>query len=196
MQRVCISIVMVLVSTIAVFADTPILKENENSNFLESQQLVAANTVLQTSQKNAQQPVIAGYVETASLVFCGTKTPVTLDAKLDTGADSSSLHATAIKLDKQKSLVTFTYTDNRGVSRRITCPYVRITRIKKRPSGVHERPVIRVKVQIGDKKFDASVNLTDRTNFKYKMLVGRKELRQGMFIDSSRKHRLTSPSPK
>ena len=196
MQRVCISIVMVLVSAIAVFANVPAVQKKEYKSFQEPQQFVAANTSFQSSQKNAQLPVVAGYVEKVSLTFCGEKAPVSLEAKLDTGADSSSLHATAIKLDKQNSLVTFTYTDSRGVSRRITCPYVRITRIKKRPSGVHERPVIRVQLQIGDKKFDASVNLTDRTNFKYKMLVGRKELRQGMFIDSSRKHRLTSPSPK
>lgn len=193
MQRACISVAMVLVCTITAFGNDLIINEKGAESLQQAKLLAEAKFSSQRPVKK-QPLVIAGYVENVSLRFCGNNVPVTLKAKLDTGADSSSLHATNIKLDKRKKLVTFTHTDSNGVSHRITCPYVRLTRIKKRPFGYHERPVIRIQMQIGEKIFYANVNLTDRTNFNYKMLVGRKELRQGILIDSSKKHRLVLPS--
>lgn len=139
------------------------------------------------SKKN----IVAGYIENVSIKIWDRESPVIMEAKMDTGADSSSLHATDIKINNKKKLVSFTLTDQHGKKQRITCPYARIVRIKKRPSGYQRRPVIPVQLQIGPKKFDAFVNLTDRTNFTYKMLIGRKELRHGILIDSSRHHRLS-----
>ncbi|TIH15603.1 hypothetical protein D0S45_10420 [Marinifilum sp. JC120] len=140
---------------------------------------------------NNNQNIVAGYIENVSIKIWNRKSPIIMEAKMDTGADSSSLHATNIKIDKKKKKVSFTLTDQHGKAQRITCPYARIVRIKKRPSGYQRRAVIPVQLQIGPKSFEAFVNLTDRTNFSYKMLIGRKELRHGILIDSSRHHRLS-----
>ncbi len=137
--------------------------------------------------------IIAGYIENVSIKVWDHEAPIIMEAKLDTGADSSSLHATDITIHKNKKQVSFTITDQHGSTQRITCPYARIVRIKKRPSGYQRRPVIPVQLQIGQKTFEAFVNLTDRSNFSYKMLIGRKELRHGILIDSSRHHRLSEP---
>ncbi|WP_319778681.1 RimK/LysX family protein [Maridesulfovibrio sp.] len=138
------------------------------------------------------QPVVAGYIENVSIKIWDRETPITMEAKMDTGADSSSLHATDIVINKNNKKVSFTLTDQHGKTQRITCPYARIVRIKKRPYGYQRRPVIPVQLQIGPQKLEALVNLTDRTNFSYKMLIGRKELRHGILIDSSRHHRLST----
>ncbi|WP_320006007.1 RimK/LysX family protein [Maridesulfovibrio sp.] len=140
-----------------------------------------------------QKYIVAGYIENVSIKIWDRETPITIEAKMDTGADSSSLHATDITIDKNNKTTSFTITDQHGKSQRITCPYARIVRIKKRPSGYQRRPVIPVQLHIGAKEFDALVNLTDRSHFSYKMLVGRKELRHGILIDSSRHHRLSRP---
>ncbi|NDV25690.1 RimK/LysX family protein [Desulfovibrio sp. JC010] len=138
--------------------------------------------------------IIAGYIENVSIKVWDRDAPIIMEAKMDTGADSSSLHATDIVINKKSKKVSFTITDQHGKNQRITCPYARIVRIKKRPSGYQRRPVIPVQLQIGSRKFEAFVNLTDRSNFSYKMLIGRKELRHGILIDSSRHHRLSLPA--
>lgn len=138
------------------------------------------------------ETIVAGYVENVSIKIWDREKPVIIKAKMDTGADSSSLHATDIVINKSKKQVSFNLTDQHGKTQRITCPYARIVRIKKRPSGYQRRPVIPIQLQIGPKKFDAFVNLTDRSNFAYKMLIGRKELRHGILIDSSSHHRLST----
>ncbi|NDV22721.1 RimK/LysX family protein [Desulfovibrio sp. JC022] len=144
-----------------------------------------------TENSTAQKHIVAGYIENVSIKIWDRESPVIMEAKMDTGADSSSLHATDIIINKTKKQVSFTLTDQHGKTQRITCPYARIVRIKKRPSGYQRRAVIPVQLQIGPKNFEAFVNLTDRTNFSYKMLIGRKELRHGILIDSSRHHRLS-----
>jgi hypothetical protein len=143
-----------------------------------------------------KQHIVAGYIENISIKIWDREKPVIMKAKLDTGADSSSLHATDIVIHKNKKKVSFTLTDQDDKTQRITCPYARIVRIKKRPSGYQRRPVIPVQLQIGPKKFEAFVNLTDRSNFSYKMLIGRKELRHGLLIDSAHHHLLSLPEGK
>jgi len=140
-----------------------------------------------------KQYIVAGYIENVSIKIWDREAPIIIEAKMDTGADSSSLHATDITIDKKNKTTSFTITDQHGKTQRITCPYARIVRIKKRPSGYQRRPVIPVQLHIGTKTFDALVNLTDRSNFSYKMLIGRKELRHGILVDSSRHHRLSRP---
>lgn len=131
--------------------------------------------------------VVAGYLENVTVLTEHMESPIDVEAKLDTGADSSSLHATDIKIDEAEKQVSFTLPYN-GKEQRVTCNYVKIVRIKTRPSGHQRRAVIPVELHIGAKKLDALINLTDRSHFKYKMLIGRKELRRGILIDSSRAH--------
>lgn len=137
--------------------------------------------------------VIAGFVETVSITIRGIDAPITMEAKLDSGADSSSMHAEDIVLDENERTVTFTVTDQQGRSQRVTCEYDRIVRIKKRPSGYQRRAVIPVVVTIGSRELDAFINLADRSNFSSRMLIGRKELARGILVDSSRSNLLPLP---
>ncbi|SIO28033.1 ATP-dependent zinc protease family protein [Halodesulfovibrio marinisediminis] len=175
---------------------------NTTVSLAQSQQPVSTPTstqvYVQTVASAANAPAIkdklvAGYIEKAAVSICGQTHPIEVDAKLDTGADSTSFHATDIFIDKKKKTVTFTSIDGNGDSQRITCQYIRTVRVKKRPSGYDERPVIKAQIHIASKVFDAEINLTDRTHFSYKLLVGRKDLRKGFLIDSSQKYRLGKP---
>lgn len=183
----CLAILFAL-STTATFAQTPPSASTPKSH-QESLQIVASATDVKTDSDT----IIAGYLEKASVIICGKSHPIEVDAKLDTGADSTSFHATDIVIDKKKKTVTFTVVDGTGDTQRITCPYLRTVRIKKRPTGREERPVIAAQIRIASKVIDAEINLTDRSHFSYKLLVGRKDLRKGLLIDSSQKFRLGKP---
>jgi len=183
----CLAILLIFNTTTA-FAQ---FQENVSSSISSQENvLVVASAATESTKKNK---LIAGYIETASISICGQTLPIEVDAKLDTGADSTSFHATDIVINKKKKKVTFTILDGHGKSRRITCPYIRTVRVKKRPSGIDVRPVIAAQIRIASKVIDAQINLTDRTNFAYKLLVGRKDLRKGLLIDSSQRYRFGKP---
>jgi len=182
----CLAILLIFNTTTA-FAQ---FQENVSSSISSQENVLVVASAATESTKNK---LIAGYIETASISICGQTLPIEVDAKLDTGADSTSFHATDIVIDKKKKKVTFTILDGHGESRRITCPYIRTVRVKKRPSGIDVRPVIAAQIRIASKVLDAQVNLTDRTNFSYKLLVGRKDLRKGLLIDSSQRYRFGKP---
>lgn len=145
------------------------------------------------SELTSRDYIIAGYMEKVSITIRGIEAPITMEAKLDSGADSSSMHAEDIVLDEDNDTVTFTVLDQQDRKQRVTCEYDRIVRIKKRPSGYQRRAVIPVVVTIGSKKLDAFINLADRSNFSSRMLIGRKELRRGILVDSSRRNLLSLP---
>lgn len=152
----------------------------------------ASNT--QDSTDIAPEPIVAGYVEQVSITIDDLTAPIVMEAKLDTGADSSSMHVTDIELHEKSKTVSFTVRDHKKRKQRITCKYDRIVKIKKRPYGYQRRAVIPVKMQIGQRSFDAFVNLADRSNFAYRMLIGRRVLRHGFLVDSSRHHLLELPT--
>lgn len=181
----CLTILLIF-NTTAVFAQS----QETLSPAVSSQENVQVVADTESAKKNQ---LIAGYIETVSISICGQMLPIEVDAKLDTGADSTSFHATDIVIDKKNKKVTFTSFDSLGESRRITCPYIRTVRVKKRPSGFNVRPVIAAQIRIASKVLDAEINLTDRTHFSYKLLVGRKELRKGLLIDPSQRYRLGKP---
>ncbi|SHI80917.1 ATP-dependent zinc protease family protein [Halodesulfovibrio aestuarii] len=180
--------ILLIFNTTATFAQS---RQNVSSDtsYSECSQAAAPAAI----EKTSENKLIAGYLEKSSISICGQALPIEVDAKLDTGADSTSFHATDIVIDKKHKKVTFTTVNSNGGMQRITCPYKRIMRVKKRPSGSSQRPVIAAQIRIASQVFEAEVNLTDRTHFSYKLLIGRKELRNGLLIDPSQRYRLGKP---
>lgn len=84
-------------------------------------------------------------------------------ARIDTGAKMSSLDR---KIFKKFNL---------GKT-------IRKAKIKS-SHGVSLRPVIRASVKIKDRKIKASFNLADRSQMKYRVLIGRNILRNDFLID-------------
>jgi len=48
--------------------------------------------------------------------------------------------------------------------------------------GTTTRPVIRAKLEVGGKRFNAIFNVVDRKRLKYKVLIGESIIRRGKFI--------------
>lgn len=127
----------------------------------------------------ADQKIIYGYVEKATLVDKG----MVLSAKLDTGAKSASLSAIDIHEVEEngKPHLRFRVPGKNGEVE-FTSEYVGKVKIKVR-AGEHasiphhiepiKRPVVIMRIKIGDKIRTIPVNLTNRKRFNYPLLLGR-----------------------
>lgn len=127
----------------------------------------------------ADTKIIYGYVEKATLV----DKDMTLSAKFDTGAKSASLSAIEIQeVEKDgKPYLRFKVPGKSEVVE-FTSEYLGKVRIKVR-AGEHsssqdstapiKRPVVLMRIQIGDKIRSIPVNLTNRKRFNYPLLLGR-----------------------
>jgi hypothetical protein len=134
----------------------------------------------------AAQPTLVGWVEPVRL---GTE-GMSLSAKLDTGADTSSLHARDItwirRADGDWVAFDVIGDDNRKI--RLERKVQRIAHVKKAAGGVQSRPTVLLGLCLGGVYRVTEVNLTDRTGFKLPVLIGRSFLAGDFAVDSSRTH--------
>tara|TARA_R110001599_G_scaffold136417_4_gene314869 strand:- start:1408 stop:1893 length:486 start_codon:yes stop_codon:yes gene_type:complete len=150
----------------------------------------------------ANQPNVYGVSEKALL----PELDIELPAKLDTGAVTASLSAQNIQLFKRdgEDWVRFELgVEGEEQGKELELPVVRISQIKRRAADIPEgetkdytsRPVIEMKVCMGDVEQDIEVNLTDRTSFSYPFLIGSTALQQfDAMVDPSLKYSAGSPA--
>lgn len=122
---------------------------------------------------------VYGYVEKVTLV----DKDLMLSAKLDTGAKSASLNAINITEISVKGTPYLRFTvpvkDKEYV---FECEYIGKVKIKVRASEANpgllkltpmKRPVVLLRVKLGDQEQVIRVNLTNRKRFIYPLLLGR-----------------------
>lgn len=115
--------------------------------------------------------------------------PLRLKAKLDTGAKSSSLDATDITPFERDGRHWVRFRPSRsGLDEAplVEQPVARYVRIKRHSGPYDRRPVIRLPLCLGDELRTVEVNLTDRGNFIYPLLLGRKALAGLAVVDPAR----------
>jgi hypothetical protein len=136
---------------------------------------------------NADQVQVYGWME--KVLIDGLKN--TLNAKLDTGAFTSSIHAEEKELFERdgKKWVRFITTDPRVKDSprvKLEAPLVRIARIKE-PGGKSEnREVVKLSFKIGDRKMRGDFTLNNRSNMNAPVLIGRTMIKELGWVDSTR----------
>lgn len=139
---------------------------------------------------------VLGVIEKIQL----TDQHVVLDAKLDTGADMSSLSATDVSIftHDNKQYVHFTvYVPAIQQKIILNAPLIDYARIRVRHEAnttqeYVDRPVVSLPVCINKQRVMLPVNLTDRTNLQYPMLIGKDVLEQlHILVDVSQKYSVT-----
>ncbi len=112
-----------------------------------------------------------------------------MQAKLDTGADNSAIHAVNIVREVRNGLdwVVFDVVTKAGVTKRFERPVVRDAQIKRPSSPPQERPVIMLEICLGTIKRKVEVGLVDRGDFDFKILIGRSFLKSHALVDSGTK---------
>jgi len=113
------------------------------------------------------------------------------DSRIDTGANSSSIHAEEIQLVERdgKQYVTFLLRNP------ATNALVKLERklhrkvlIKQKQGKADQRYVVKLWLSLGDIKELVDVTLTNRSDFSYPLLVGRNLLTDTAIVDVSRKY--------
>ena len=107
-------------------------------------------------------------------------------AKIDTGARTSSLHATVLDRFERggEEYVRFAMDFEQHV--RQVCEAVHVDRrgITSSNGETQIRYVIKTPLKIGDLEFRAEISLADRSDMKFPMLIGRSALRRRFVVDS------------
>jgi hypothetical protein len=137
---------------------------------------------------------VAGRVERARISLG----EIVVDAKLDTGALTSSLHAAQFHRFERdgKAWVAFEVAGNDGRSARIERPVVRVARVTSSLGTDEARPTITLGVCIGAVYRVTEVNLVDRGELTQALLVGRRFLRGRLLVDSRQQHLLEPSCPR
>lgn len=127
---------------------------------------------------------IFGWIERVKL----ENAAMTLEAKLDTGAETSSLHAPDAETFERDgdTWVRFTVEDAEGEEHAFERPLSRTVRIRS-AAGVTRRYVVTLSLCLGDIARQAEVTLADREELSYPMLIGRNFLDGHILVDSGPK---------
>ncbi|MEP6710427.1 MAG: RimK/LysX family protein [Candidatus Saccharibacteria bacterium] len=109
-------------------------------------------------------------------------------AKIDTGADSTSVWASNIRIDKQGKLC-FTLFDKQSefyTGKEIVRPHYRVAKVKS--SNGHEQVRYRAElvIRLKGKTIRTLSTLADRSNNAYPVLIGRRTLQGRFIVDVSR----------
>jgi hypothetical protein len=136
------------------------------------------------AQDSEKDKYVVGWIEYATLLPENLK----IKAKLDTGARNSSLNAAHIVEFKRGGdmFARFELTNWKGRSETIEARVIRIAKIKQHNSEPERRPVIRIGICLGQVYREVEVNLVNRSNFNYQLLIGRSFLKGKFVVDPSK----------
>jgi len=111
-----------------------------------------------------------------------------IEAKIDTGADNSSINATRTQTYTKagKQWIKFTIQNENGRVLKIDRPILKTTEVKTKSGGLQQRAVIELELCVGTIQKLAEVNLVDRSHFKYQLLIGRSFLSPEFLVDPAK----------
>lgn len=144
---------------------------------------LAALAILLLPRSAGAAPQVIGWVEEVA-VGDGS---LVLQAKIDTGADVSSIDVDELQLVRRdrRTYALFTVGAPDG-PHRFERQVVRTATIKSIAGGTQSRPTVRLDLCLGNVRREVDVNLVDREGMQYAMLVGRNFLAGHFAVDSAR----------
>lgn len=119
---------------------------------------------------------------------------VGIEAKIDTGAYTSSLHCHHIERIRKegKEYVKFNLLDpshDTYNEKLFELPVFKSKMVKSSNGVSEERFIVKTKLKIHGTELEAELSLTDRSEMRFPVLIGRKLLKKGRFlVDVSRKY--------
>lgn len=119
-----------------------------------------------------------------------------VNAKIDTGAKSSAIHAFRIKevmLDGEPHVEFFLHPVQRRKKPEVFCraPIADMRVIRSSNGQEEERYVIATQLRLGDRSWKIDLTLTNRDAMGFRLLIGRDALRRKFLIDPGASYLLT-----
>jgi hypothetical protein len=141
-------------------------------------------------------PKVAGWVETVMVA----DPPRPMEAKLDTGAETSALSATAFSTFERDgaTFVRFTPAGDPAAQpqAQMEARLVRWANVRRAGTKTDRRPVVALPLCIDGMSLLAEFTLADRTGLDYPVLIGRAALAGRIAVDASRTHLATAVCPR
>lgn len=114
-----------------------------------------------------------------------------IGAKVDTGANTSSIHCHDVQLVKRggKKMVHFRLLDPSHPAynhKEFTLPLAATRSIKSSFGDRETRHIIKTKIRLFNQDYDVELSLTDRSKMEYPVLLGRKLLKTNFIVDVDR----------
>ena len=111
-----------------------------------------------------------------------------MEAKIDTGAYTSSLHCESIYMttENSKPILYFTLEQDQKLPHRFE--NFATKKIKNSFGEMEERFVIKTVIGIGRKRIVSTISLSNRDTMRYPVLIGRRILKGKFLIDVSHIH--------
>ena len=147
-----------------------------------------------TKKQRTISKVEIGWCEMVDIPSLGL---VGVHAKMDTGAATSSIHATRVKsiVRDGKHCVEFWFRPNAGVKpKRYEAPVIDRRAVRSSNGEIQERYVIAAQFCFGKLCWNGQLTLANRRSMAFPLLIGRRALRRGFLVDSGRRWVLGSPA--
>ena len=145
-----------------------------------------------------KQLIEIGWRELARLLDI-TRHPIKV--KIDTGARTSALHATELSFYKRgrTEYVKFKVHPNQDSSRpsiSVNTQVEEFRNVKSSTGHVTRRPVISVRLKMGEIEFETEVTLVNRDLMGFRMLLGRTALKNRFLVNVGKSFLLTKKGHK
>jgi len=139
--------------------------------------------------ESCSNKTIVGQIETIHIKELNTN----YEARIDTGAATTSIHATNIQIvgqdeesdnmrDHLGDTVKFTTYNEDGEATQHTSRIIKVSKIRN-AQGVERRYAVRMHLEFDGKDKKVAVNLRDRSKLDYKLLIGRNWLEGDYLVD-------------
>ncbi len=141
------------------------------------------------AENNTEKPNIIGRAE---LVDFPDWDLFGIKAKIDTGAYTSSLHCHRIERYKEegREMVRFNLLDpshDTYNDKLFQLPIHKVKSVKSSNGVSEDRIIVETKIVIMGKELEIQLSLTDRSEMKYPVLIGRRLIRGNFLVDVSKK---------
>lgn len=144
----------------------------------------------ETTKIRKTEKKIAGWREWVSLPSLGISQ---IKAKMDTGARTSSLHASDLQSVKKNGKLwvkfkVYPFQKNKKIVRQCSAQVIDHRWVKSSNGHREKRYVIHTDIKIGDEQWPIELTLTNRDEMGFRMLLGRTAMKKQLIIDSSRSY--------
>jgi len=155
--------------------------------------LIIASSIPIIATAFASEKHMVGWLEKARIFPGGYQ----VSAKIDTGADNSSLSVQDFRAFQREGQewARFTLVDDNGKEHKLEKKIVRLAKIKRHSAPRQERPVVLLGICVGAVYREVEVNLVDRSKFKYPLLVGRSFMSGALTVDPSKTYAVEPNCP-
>ncbi len=111
-----------------------------------------------------------------------------IEAKIDTGAYTSSIHCDSIEVKQIDGKFILHFKIDLFAKEEFKFEEFKQKKIKNSFGEMEERFIIKTLILLGNKKIRSSISLTNRDHMRYPVLIGRRILKGRFLIDVSKLH--------